>query len=313
MITATEVGKQYGSTCVLRDMSFRCESGRVTGLLGPNGAGKSTMMRIMTGLARPSSGTVTFDGISFAELPSPGQVAGVLLDGGAQHGGRTGAEVLRLGALTLGLPARRVRQVLDLVALSTAESRRRVKAYSLGMRQRLGIAHALLADPEVLILDEPANGLDPSGIRWIRELVAAHAAGGGTVLLSSHLIHEVELVADDLILVGGGQVLATGSKQDLLSRLQASRTVVSSEDNPSLHGLLVAAGHPVSLNRGRLVVTAEPGVVGRLAAEQQIALTELTSGGGNLEDEFFRLTDTVSRDPASSNPDDPHQLEGIVS
>lgn len=302
MITANEVWKSYGRTQILQDVSFRCDSGRVTGLLGPNGAGKSTIMRIMVGLARPTAGTVTFDGLPFTELPSPGHVVGTLLDASAQHSGRTGAEVLRVGARSLGLPSRRVHEVLDLVALSTAESRRRVKTYSLGMRQRLGVAHALLSDPEVLILDEPANGLDPSGIRWIRQLAAAHAASGGTVLLSSHLIHEVEMVADDLVLIGGGQTVATGTQQDLLNRLQESHTVVDSEDNSCLYDLMSAAGHPVTSEAGQLVVTADPAAVGRLAATHGIALKELSSAGGSLEDEFFRLTDTVAREPDSSRP-----------
>lgn len=239
---------------------------------------------------------------------------GVLLDASAQHAGRTGAEVLRLGARSLGLPGRRVREVLDLVALSAAEARRRVKAYSLGMRQRLGIAHALLADPEVLILDEPANGLDPSGIRWIRDLMAAHAASGGIVLLSSHLIHEVELVADDLILVGGGQVLATGTKHDLLDRLQASQTLVDSEDNTRLVDVLHAAGYPVTTDSDQLVVSADRVAVGRVAAQYGIALAELTSAGGSLEDEFFRLTAAVARESASSDTaDEPNNLVGAAS
>ncbi|QDP95107.1 ATP-binding cassette domain-containing protein [Microlunatus elymi] len=297
MIVANQVSKQYGAAHALRDVSFGCERGRVTGLLGPNGAGKSTMMRIMVGLSRPSAGAVTFDGVPYVQLPSPGHVVGVMLDAGAQHGGRTGAEVLTLGARSLGLPTRRVKEVLDLVGLSTAEAKRRVRAYSLGMRQRLGIAHALLANPEVLIFDEPANGLDPSGIRWIRQLLADHAQAGGTVLLSSHLIHEVELVADDLVLIGDGRVLATGTKQDLLNDLTSTSTQVDSDDNRALAGALAAAGHQARPDGIGLTVNAEPAAVGAVAAAQRIALKHLSrAAGSSLEEEFFRLTSGTARE-----------------
>ncbi|HEY9292130.1 MAG TPA: ATP-binding cassette domain-containing protein [Microlunatus sp.] len=301
MIVANQVSKQYGAAHALRDVSFRCERGRVTGLLGPNGAGKSTMMRIMVGLTRPTTGAVTFDGVPFVQLPSPGHVVGVMLDAAAQHGGRTGAEVLTLAARSLGLGSRRVAEVLDLVGLSNAESRRRVKAYSLGMRQRLGIAHALLAEPEVLIFDEPANGLDPSGIRWIRQLLADHAQAGGTVLLSSHLIHEVELVADDLVLIGRGRVLATGTKQELLNDLTTVSTQVDSTDNAALAAALTTAGHQVRPDGVGLTVSAEPAAVGAVAARQRIALSHLSrAAGSSLEEEFFRLTSDTSREAAVS-------------
>ena len=191
MIEVTGLTKAYGGFTAVDDVSFRCEPGRVTGFLGPNGAGKTTTMRVMTGLTPATHGQVTIGGLHYRDIPNPGRHVGVLLDAAAQHAGRTGREVLTIGARTMGLPDSRVEEMLDLVSLTGTEAGRRVRNYSLGMRQRLGIAHALLGDPSVLILDEPANGLDPAGIRWMRSLLKQYADRGGTVLLSSHLLHEV--------------------------------------------------------------------------------------------------------------------------
>ena len=171
----------------------------MTGFLGPNGAGKSTTMRVMVGLTAPTSGSATINGERFADLPNPGLEVGVLLDASAQHAGRTGREILTIASDTMCLPRTRVDEMIELVSLTPAEAKRRVRNYSLGMRQRLGIATALLGDPKVLILDEPANGLDPAGIRWMRDLLTGFASQGGTVLLSSHLLHEIEVIADDLV------------------------------------------------------------------------------------------------------------------
>ena len=217
MITVDHLSKSYGGFVAVDDISFECQAGTVTGFLGPNGAGKTTTMRIMTGLTPATHGTTTIGGYRFAEIPNPGRHVGVLLDASAQHAGRTGREILTLGARTMGLPDARVDEMLDLVSLSAAESKRRLRNYSLGMRQRLGIAHALLGDPEVLILDEPANGLDPAGIRWMRGLLKGYADRGGTVLLSSHLLNEVELIADEMILIGRGRIVAQGDKRSLLA------------------------------------------------------------------------------------------------
>jgi ABC-2 type transport system ATP-binding protein len=211
------LSKKYGRQRVVADVSFRVRPGSVTGFLGPNGAGKTTTLRVLTGLTRPSSGTATVFGGPYAALPNPGRRVGVLLDASAQHAGRTGRETLVLAAMVMGLPARRADEMLERVGLSQAEGRRRVGAYSLGMRQRLGIAQALLGDPRLLILDEPANGLDPSGIRWMRVLLRDFADGGGAVLLSSHLLREMEAVADHLVVVGGGRVLADGARRELLA------------------------------------------------------------------------------------------------
>src|SRR5690625_6195592 len=228
MITAEHLTRRYGSAVVVDDVSFTARPGRVTGFLGPNGAGKSTTMRMLTGLTTPTSGRATVLGRPFTELGNPGLRVGVLLDASAQHAGRTGREVLALSARLMGLPSRRVDEVLAVVGLTAAEARGRTRTYSLGMRQRLGLAHALLGEPEVLILDEPANGLDPAGIRWMRSVLRSFADAGGTVLLSSHLLREVEAVADDVVIIGGGRILAAGSVAELLG---APGTLVRSTDD----------------------------------------------------------------------------------
>ncbi len=217
MIKVEGLTKKYGTFTAVDDVSFVCQPGRVTGFLGPNGAGKTTTMRVMVGLTPASHGQVTIGGHLYHDLPNPGRHVGVLLDAGAQHAGRTGREILTIGAQTMGLPESRVDEMLELVSLSPTEAKRRLRNYSLGMKQRLGIAHALLGDPSVLILDEPANGLDPAGIRWMRGLLKGYADRGGTVLLSSHLLNEVELIADEMILIGHGRIVAQGDKKSLLS------------------------------------------------------------------------------------------------
>jgi len=216
MITLENLTRRYGAFTAVEDISFEVRPGTVAGFLGPNGAGKSTTMRMLVGLTPPTAGKATILGRPYVELPNPGRSVGVLLDASAQHGGRTGREVLALSTRMLGLPAARVEEMLALVGLSERESRRRVRHYSLGMRQRLGIAHALLGDPQVLVLDEPANGLDPGGIHWMRGLLRGFADRGGTVLLSSHLLSEVEAVADDLVLIGRGAIVAAGPKTELV-------------------------------------------------------------------------------------------------
>src|SRR3954449_9589139 len=217
MITIESVTKKYGAFTAVDDVSFTAQSGRVTGFLGPNGAGKSTTMRIIVGLTRANSGTPPVSGRHYVDLPNPGLEVGVLLDASAQHAGRTGREILTIAQRFMGLPKAQVDKVLDLVGLTPAESSRRVRDYSLGMRQRLGIATALIGDPAMLILDEPANGLDPAGIRWMRGLLREFADDGGTVLLSSHLLHEIEVIADDLVVIGNGRIVAQGAKSELLA------------------------------------------------------------------------------------------------
>src|SRR5687767_1527714 len=216
MITVSGLTKTYGDQTVVDRVSFELEPGTVTGFLGPNGAGKTTTMRMITGLVPASGGRALVAGKRYAQLPNPGAVMGTLLDAGAVHPGRTGRTHLRILAGTLGVQAPRVDAVLELVGL-TAAAGRRIGGYSLGMRQRLGIAGALLADPAVLMFDEPANGLDPEGIRWMRDLLRGHAARGGTVLLSSHLLGEVQHTVDRLVVIDSGRIVADGSITDLLA------------------------------------------------------------------------------------------------
>jgi ABC-2 type transport system ATP-binding protein len=217
MIQVEHLSKRFGPHTAVSDVSFRCEPGTVTGFLGPNGAGKSTTLRMICGLTRPSAGTATVLETDYRRLANPGRHVGVLLDASAQHSGRTGREVLTIAARTLGVDRARVAELLDRVGLAGRPGRQRVGTYSLGMRQRLGIAHALLGDPAVLILDEPANGLDPEGIVWMRGLLREFADRAGTVLLSSHLLGEIESVADDLVVIGGGKVVAQGAMDELLA------------------------------------------------------------------------------------------------
>lgn len=294
MIQVTNLVKSYGGFTAVDDVTFTAEAGRVTGFLGPNGAGKSTTMRVMTGLTPETSGTATVQGTAYARLTNPGRHVGVLLDASAQHGGRTGREVLTLGALALGVDRRRVDQMLEVVGLSQQESRRRVRNYSLGMRQRLGLAHALLGDPQVLILDEPANGLDPAGIRWMRDLLGTFADDGGTVLLSSHLLHEIEKIADDIVVIGRGRIVTSGTKEELLRH---SGALVRSTDDQGLHRALTEAGlEATELPAGGLHVEAETAAIGALAARHGFVLSELRGADNQgLEEMFLSLTSDDAR------------------
>jgi len=296
MIKVEGLTRTYGAYTAVDDVTFTCEPGRVTGFLGPNGAGKSTTMRIMVGLTPPTKGRATIKGVDYHDLPNPARTVGVLLDASAQHGGRTGREVLTLSAMTMGLPASRVDEMLHLVSLSPSEAKRRVKNYSLGMKQRLGIANALLGDPEILILDEPANGLDPAGIRWMRGLLKTYAERGGTVLLSSHLLHEVEMIADEMILIGRGKILAQGDRTALLAHNTKVETLATSLDNDALSAALSAQGFAVTPAGDGLRITAEPVEVGRAALEHRIVLTDLRSGDGGLEELFLQLTADTQRE-----------------
>ncbi|MDM8083982.1 ATP-binding cassette domain-containing protein [Cellulomonas cellasea] len=299
MITAQHLTKRYGDRAAVDDISFVARPGRVTGFLGPNGAGKSTTMRMLCGLTTPTSGTSTILGKPFRALPCPGRSIGVLLDASAQHAGRTGRETLALSARLMGLPAARVDETLAQVGLTDQEARGRTRTYSLGMRQRLGLAHALLGDPAVLMLDEPANGLDPAGIRWMRDLLRGFAAEGGTVLLSSHLLREMEAVCDDLVIIGGGRVLAHDSAAALLS---GPSTRVRSEDDGALASALAGAGHDVErADDGSLATTAATHEVGRVALAAAIALTELRAATTTgLEQLFFDTTAPHGREEISA-------------
>ena len=295
MITVEHLAKSYGSFLAVDDVTFTAEPGRVTGFLGPNGAGKSTTMRMMVGLTQPSAGRALVNGHRFADLPNPGREVGVLLDASAQHAGRTGRDILKVAALTMGLPVSRADELLHRVGLDDDEATRRVRHYSLGMRQRLGIAAALLGDPEVLILDEPANGLDPAGIRWMRDLLRTFADDGGTVLLSSHLLHEIEVIADDLVVIGNGRIVARGTKAELLA---AAGTVVRATAPDALATALRAAGLECTRTPDHALHTdASAEQVGEIALAAQVALTELRVGdSAGLEEMFLELTATSQRE-----------------
>ena len=299
MITVESLTRKYGDVLAVDNISFTARPGRVTGFLGPNGAGKSTTMRIMTGLTPATSGSATMLGRRYRDLPNPGREVGVLLDASAQHAGRTGREILTLAQRTMGLRAGRVSEMLELVGLTEAEAGRRVRNYSLGMRQRLGIATSLIGDPQVLILDEPANGLDPAGIRWMRDLLRDYANRGGTVLLSSHLLHEIEVIADDIVVIGHGRIVAQGTKADLLA---AAGTLVRSADPARMLRALHSAGHQASATDASAVHTdADPHVVGALALDAGVVLTELRAAdGAGLEEMFLELTAHTQRDDLTS-------------
>src|SRR5688572_15592209 len=272
MIKVEGLTRKYGDFTAVDNISFVCQPGTVTGFLGPNGAGKTTTMRVMVGLTPPTGGRVTIGGHLYQDIPNPGRHVGVLLDASAQHAGRTGREILEIGARTMGLPSSRVDEMIELVSLTPTEAKRRLRNYSLGMKQRLGIAHALLGDPSVLILDEPANGLDPAGIRWMRGLLKGYADRGGTVLLSSHLLNEVELIADEMVLIGRGRIVARGDKQSLLAGADHQSTHVTSLDNELLAKVLAERGVTVASAGQGLRVEAPPVEVGRAAAEHAVVL-----------------------------------------
>src|SRR3954471_4794492 len=298
MIQIDELTKTYGGFTAVDHVTFTAEAGRVTGFLGPNGAGKSTSMRILVGLTPASAGTATVLGRRYADLPNPGREIGVLLDASAQHAGRTGREILTLAQRTMRVPGTRVDEMLDLVSLSDEESARRVRDYSLGMRQRLGIATALIGDPEVLVLDEPANGLDPAGIRWMRDLLRGYADQGGTVLLSSHLLHEIEVVADDLVVIGSGRIVADGTKGDLLA---SAGTCGAPPEPATLADALTAAGHSAQLSLGGIRTDADTAEVGRVALASGVPLTELRpADGAGLEEMFLELTADNAREDVAA-------------
>ncbi|MCE0535445.1 ATP-binding cassette domain-containing protein [Kineosporia rhizophila] len=298
MISIESLTRKYGGFTAVDSVSFTAEPGRVTGFLGPNGAGKSTTMRVLVGLTKATAGQATILGRHYADLPNPGREVGVLLDASAQHAGRTGREILTVAQQTMGLPRSRVAAMLEQVSLTSSEADRRVRNYSLGMRQRLGIATALIGDPQVLILDEPANGLDPAGIRWMRDLLRGYADQGGTVLLSSHLLHEIEVIADDLVVIGQGRIVASGTKASLLQR--AGTTVRASSGLAELERALRSSGFDTTvLPDGGLRTSAEPELVGKTALAVGVALTELrTADGAGLEDMFLELTAETQREGA---------------
>ncbi len=299
MIKVDSLTKKFDGFTAVDQVTFNATPGRVTGFLGPNGAGKSTTLRVIVGLTPATSGGATVSGRRFSELPNPGREVGVLLDASAQHTGRTGREILTLAQRTMGLPSSRVGEMLDLVSLTEHEAGRRVRHYSLGMRQRLGIAAALIGDPEVLVLDEPANGLDPAGIRWMRDLLRGHADRGGTVLLSSHLLHEIEVIADDITVIGSGRIVAQGSKSELL---HGAGTLVRTSRAGDLQRALIAHGETATVTGEDTVRTdADAELVGQLALQAGVPLSELRpAGGAGLEEMFLALTSNTQREGAAA-------------
>jgi ABC-2 type transport system ATP-binding protein len=291
MIEATGLTKRLGGRAVVSDVSFRCEPGTVTGFLGPNGAGKTTTMRMLVGLSTPDAGTCAVLDRDYHAIPNPGRHVGVLLDASAQHPGRSGREALIISARMMGVPDGRVDELLTLVGLDQSAAKKRVRQYSLGMRQRLGLANALLGDPQVLILDEPANGLDPEGIRWMRGLLRDFADRGGTVFLSSHLLSEVEAVADRLLIIGQGKIVADGTRAELLA---GTGVLVKATDPRELENALHSAGLTSQrIDDGAFIVDADAEAVGRAALHGGVVLMHLApSEGAGLENLFFQLTET---------------------
>ena len=289
MIEVVGLTKRFGSTLAVDDLSFSVEPGRITGFLGPNGAGKSTTMRAILGLVRPTAGGTSVLGVQYRELQEPVRRVGVLLETFDAHPGRSGRNHLRVLAVAGGIPKSRVDEVLSLVDLGAA-GRRRVKGYSLGMRQRLGLAAALLGDPEVLVLDEPANGLDPQGIRWLRDFLRSLAAEGRTILVSSHVLSEVAQTVDDVVIIHRGRLITHAAMSEVEARAAAS-TMVRSPTADRLRAVLAEQGIDVtSVADGRLAVVAPPERVGELAAANGIVLHELSVERASLEEVFLELT-----------------------
>ena len=292
-IDVRDLTKEYGTRRAVDHVTFGVRPGKVTGFLGPNGAGKSTTMRLVLGLDRPTSGTATVGGRPYAELTEPLRHVGALLDAQAAHGSRTGRDHLRALAASNRIPVARVDAVLEETGLASV-ARHRVKTYSLGMRQRLGIAGALLGDPEVILLDEPSNGLDPEGIVWIRELLRRLAAEGRTVLVSSHLMNETASFADHLVVLGRGRLLADTPMRDFIDARVQPHVLIRTTDAGALKAALAGHGHDaVEQEDGHWTVThARVDEIGTLLSAAGVPILELTSAEGTLEQAYFDLTAT---------------------
>ncbi|MEV0153151.1 ABC transporter ATP-binding protein [Micromonospora sp. NPDC050686] len=291
-IVVTGLTKQYKNLRAVDDLSFAVQPGRVTGFLGPNGAGKTTTLRMLLNLVTPTSGTATIDGQRYADLTEPLRHVGAVLEASSAHKGRTGLNHLRVVCAAAGLPARRADEVLDMVGLTPA-AKRKFKGYSLGMKQRLGIAAAMLGDPRVLILDEPANGLDPEGIRWMRGFLKGLAGQGRTVLVSSHLLSEMQLLADDVVIIAAGKLVRQGPVTEVMNSMtQGGRVRVRT---PQVEELTVALRElPATVTPdgqgGLLIDGVDAPTVGRAALGAKVELHELTSERPDLERVFLDLT-----------------------
>jgi ABC-2 type transport system ATP-binding protein len=288
MIEVEHLTKRFRSATAVDDLSFSVPRGRITGFLGPNGAGKTTTLRVLLGLALPTSGRASVAGKRYRELDAPLKTVGAVLEASNYHPARTGRNHLRVLTAAAGIANARVDQVLAEVELSDA-ARRRVGGYSLGMRQRLSVAAALLGEPELLVLDEPANGLDPEGIRWLRNFLRSFADGGGTVFVSSHVLAEVSQLADEVVIIHRGKLVAHQPVVELIAQA-AGATRVRSPRAAALLERLRAAGIDAEADGERLAVHAPPERVGDLAAEAGIPLHELVADTGSLEEAFLELT-----------------------
>jgi ABC-2 type transport system ATP-binding protein len=291
MISVRGLTKSYGDLRAVDDLTFDVEAGKVTGFLGPNGAGKSTTMRMVMGLDRPTAGTATVSGRRYVELAAPLREVGALLDAGAMHPGRTGRAHLRIGARTNGIPLSRVEEVIDEVGLGAAAGRR-VKGYSLGMRQRLGIAAAVLGDPQVLLFDEPVNGLDLDGVRWIRTLLRGFADEGRTVLVSSHLMSEIQLIADRVVIIGRGRLIADADIGEVLRGLGGQRVRVRTPHADDLHRALADRATVERTVPDELEVTGLTATeIGELAHALGVPVHHLAEVEQSLEHAYLTLTE----------------------
>ena len=291
-IIVSGLTKHYKRVKAVDDLSFAVEPGRVTGFLGPNGAGKTTTLRMLLNLVTPTAGTATIGGRRYADIHDPLRAVGAILEASAAHKGRTGRNHLRVVCAAAGFPLKRADEVLEIVGLTPA-ARRKFKGYSLGMRQRLGIAQALLGDPQVLILDEPANGLDPEGIRWMRHLLQDLAKRGRTILVSSHLLSEMELLADDIVIIAAGQLIRQGPVEQIVqSMATVSQVRVRTPNIEALTAAVQQAGGQIAPNsNGAFVVSGmEAAAIGAAALKAQVELHELVAERPDLEQVFLELT-----------------------
>ncbi|WP_028067912.1 ABC transporter ATP-binding protein [Solirubrobacter soli] len=288
-IEVSGLTKRFGEVLAVDNLSFTADEGRVVGFLGPNGAGKTTTLRMLLGLVNPTAGSATVQGTNYVELSDPVHTVGAVLDGGMLHPGRSGRNHLRALARAAKVPDQRVDELLQLVALSDAANRR-AGGYSLGMRQRLGLAAALLGDPKVLILDEPANGLDPQGIRWLRDFLRTLAKEGRAILVSSHVLAEVSQTADDVVVINHGKSIAQAPLNELMSR-SGGGMKVAGPDVRKLGDILFQQGADVTGDSAEILVRDRTGEqIGRVVAEHQLVIAELTPVGSSLEEVYLELT-----------------------
>jgi ABC-2 type transport system ATP-binding protein len=292
-ISVDRLAKRYGSHDAVRDVSFSVRRGTVVGFLGPNGAGKTTTLRVLLGLVQPTAGSALFGGTRYVDLPSPSRHVGAMIDPGVGHPGRTARNHLRVLASAMRIDDRQVDHVLDRVGLADAAGRR-IGGFSQGMRQRLGLAGALLGDPEILVLDEPSNGLDPEGIRWLRDTILEFASAGGTVLLSSHVLGQVAQTVEEVVVIRDGRVVVQAPLDDLTASLSGAATRVRTPQPARLAAALIAAGHaPEQVGPDLLrVPDVTPESLGLLAAGAGAVIYELTAEAADLETAFFNLTES---------------------